>query len=124
MREGGAPKVPPLRSRPRTVLRRGVSPCRPRTTYCGHFSFPVKSRFRLGFDSDQRYHLAMAGEKADTVRKTITLTRISVKYLETLAKKGTHGSDWSGIATNFVEKGLREAIKDGFMEMGEGQKKD
>jgi len=94
------------------------------TTYCGHFLFPVKSRFRLGFDSDQRYHPAMAGEKADTVRKTITLTRISVKYLETLAKKGTHGSDWSGIATNFVENGIREAIKDGFMEMGEGQKKD
>ena len=66
----------------------------------------------------------MADAKAETVRKTITLTRISVRYLEVLAKKGTHGSDWSGIATNFVEKGIRQAIQDGFLEIGEGQKKD
>ena len=65
----------------------------------------------------------MANGKAPTTRKTITLSLITVRYLEALAFKGTHGSDWSGVATNFVEKGIRQAIKDGFLTIGEGQKK-
>lgn len=64
----------------------------------------------------------MGTAKAATVRKTITLSRITVRYLETLARKATHGSDWSRVATNFIEEGVRQAIKDGFLTMDEEQK--
>lgn len=59
----------------------------------------------------------MSKGKAKTVRKTITIAVTTFRYLERLAEKGTHGSDWSGVARGFVEEGVRQAIKDGFINL-------
>lgn len=61
----------------------------------------------------------MANGKTDTVRKTITLSKPTIRYLERLAEYGVHGSKWSGVAQNFVEEGVRRAIKEGFIKQGE-----
>ena len=61
----------------------------------------------------------MAKTKTATVRKTLTLSRQDYRYLEILAERGIHGSEWSGVARNFVEEGIRRAIKDGFVNLDE-----
>ena len=58
----------------------------------------------------------MPDGKPETVRKTITLSKATLRHLEKLAKKGLHGSGWSGVAQGFVEKGVRKAIRQGFIE--------
>ncbi len=63
----------------------------------------------------------MANGKAETKRKTLTLTTITLRYLEKLAEGGIHGSDWSGVARGFVEEGVRRAIKEGFIDNSDGQ---
>jgi len=57
----------------------------------------------------------MADAKTDTTRKTFTISKATLRYLERLAEKGIHGSEWSGVARGFVEEGVRQAIKDGFI---------
>ena len=64
----------------------------------------------------------MTDGKADTVRKTLTLTKITLRYLEKLAEGGVHGSDWAGVARGFVEKGVREAIREGFIDRSDSLK--
>ena len=59
----------------------------------------------------------MAEGKVPTRRKTVTLTETSIRYLETLAAKGTHGSDVVGVARTLIEEGIRQAIKDRFIDM-------
>jgi len=57
----------------------------------------------------------MAETKTPTVRRTLTVSKKSFLYLERLAEHGIHGSEWSGVARNFIEEGIRQAIKEGFI---------
>jgi hypothetical protein len=59
----------------------------------------------------------MAQGKAPTTRKNITFNVATLKYLEALAAKGTHGSDVADVARTLVENGIREAIKEGFLKL-------
>ena len=58
----------------------------------------------------------MADSKTDTIRKTLTISKLTLRYLERLAERGIHGSEWSGVARGFIEEGVRRAIKEGFIE--------
>ena len=57
----------------------------------------------------------MTETKTPTMRKALTLSKKSFAYLERLAERGIHGSEWSGVARNFIEEGIQQAIKDGFI---------
>ena len=59
----------------------------------------------------------MTAAKTDTVRKTITLSKATVRHLERLAIIGIHGSEWSGVARTFVEAGVRQAIQDDYIKL-------
>lgn len=61
----------------------------------------------------------MAQGKAQTVRKNVTLSAVTVDYLEDLASKGTHGSDVPGVLRAMVEEGVRNALRDGFIKLRE-----
>lgn len=49
----------------------------------------------------------------DTERKTVTLGRLTVRYLEALSKKGLFGSDVGGVMTRLIEQGIRDALEKG-----------
>lgn len=49
----------------------------------------------------------------DTERKSVTLLRITVRYLKALSKKGTYGPDVAGVMTRLIEQGIREALEKG-----------
>lgn len=56
-------------------------------------------------------------DKGETVRKACTLALLTLRRLERLAKRKTHGTTAASIMTNFVEAGLREAIKEGYIRL-------
>jgi hypothetical protein len=58
----------------------------------------------------------VAQGKTATVRKNVTLAAATVDYLEQLASAGTHGSDVVSVIRTMVEEGVRDAIKQGFIE--------
>lgn len=64
---------------------------------------------------------AMADESEDkgveTIRKTCTLAVASVRRLERLAKRATHGPNAAAIMANFIEAGLRDAIERGYIKL-------
>ena len=51
----------------------------------------------------------------------VTFSRVTQRRLEALAAKGTHGSGRTDVIRHFVEEGLRQAIKDGFISVEDGQ---
>lgn len=57
----------------------------------------------------------MAQGKTATVRKNVTLSAATVRYLEVLAKEGTHGSDVVAVIRTMVEECVRHAIRDGLI---------
>lgn len=59
----------------------------------------------------------------NTDRKAITLAKVSFRYMERLAEKGTHGSDWVGVARGFIEAGIRDAIERGYLKIEDGDEK-
>jgi len=59
----------------------------------------------------------MSKGKVPTARKTLTLTGATLTYLERIAARGTHGWDVADVARQFVEDGVRQAIKEGFVEL-------
>lgn len=61
----------------------------------------------------------MAQGKTQTVRKNVTFSAATLDYLETLASKGTHGSDAIAVIRTMVEEGVRAAIREGFIERRE-----
>jgi hypothetical protein len=68
------------------------------------------------------YDLRMGDEgKPDpgTDRKACTLAIETIRYLEALAKKGTHGSGVSKVMTTLIEQGVRQAIREGFIKQFE-----
>jgi hypothetical protein len=52
---------------------------------------------------------------ADTDRRPITLAVATWEYLEELSKLGTHGTSVTDVAKTLIEEGIRQAIKDGFL---------
>jgi hypothetical protein len=53
---------------------------------------------------------------SDTERKTVTLPRMTFRYLEALSKKGTHGSNVAGVMATLIAQGIRQAIIEGFIQ--------
>jgi len=53
-------------------------------------------------------------------RKTITLSEETIARLELLAKGGWYGPDASGIASRFVEDGIRQARNEGYLALDSG----
>lgn len=62
----------------------------------------------------------MATEKAPTTRVPVTLANVTVSYLESLVRQGTHGTSVPGVAKTLIEEGIRLAIKDGLLDKAEG----
>ena len=58
----------------------------------------------------------MAQGKAETVRKNVTLSAATIEYLEALATKGTHGSDVPSVMRTMIEEGVRNAIRERFID--------
>jgi hypothetical protein len=54
-------------------------------------------------------------EKAETTKRSCTLAVATIRRLERLARRATHGSTASAIMTNFIEAGVREAIEKGYI---------
>jgi hypothetical protein len=54
-------------------------------------------------------------EKPDTVKKSCTIARLSLRRLERLAKRHIYGTTPSAVMTSFIEAGLRQADKDAYI---------
>jgi hypothetical protein len=52
---------------------------------------------------------------AHTDRRPITLAVATWEYLDQLSKLGTHGTSVPDVAKTLIEDGIRQAIKDGFL---------
>jgi hypothetical protein len=52
---------------------------------------------------------------ADTDRRPLTLAVATWAYLDQLSKLGTHGTSVPDVAKTLIEEGIRQAIKDGFL---------
>jgi hypothetical protein len=52
---------------------------------------------------------------ADTDRRPLTLAVATWTYLDQLSKLGTHGTSVPDVAKTLIEEGIRQAIKDGFL---------
>ncbi|MBV9862841.1 MAG: hypothetical protein JO267_11930 [Alphaproteobacteria bacterium] len=63
----------------------------------------------------------MALGQTPTRRIQITLSVRTHDYLAALARKGTHGSSVVDVARTLVEAGVREAIREQFISIGEGE---
>ncbi len=57
----------------------------------------------------------MPKERAETERFQTMLSAATIKYLEMLALKGTHGSSVPAVGRTLIEEGIRDAIKQGFI---------
>jgi hypothetical protein len=65
----------------------------------------------------------MASELDDderTERKQCTLSLATIRYLELLSRKGTHGRGVSKVMTTLIEQGVRQAIREGFIKHKDG----
>jgi hypothetical protein len=58
----------------------------------------------------------MAASKSPTKRKTITIAEVTLRRLNQLALGGWFGSDAAGIATRFIEDGVRDAREKGYLD--------
>ena len=64
----------------------------------------------------------MANEEPNTDRKSCTLAMVTIRYLEALSKKGTHGTGVSKVMTTLIEQGIRQAIREGFIKQFEDER--
>jgi len=55
-------------------------------------------------------------------RKPCTLSVETIRYLEALAKKGTHGRDVPKVMTTLIEQGIRQAIHEGYIKLFDEEK--
>jgi len=55
------------------------------------------------------------------VRKNCTLAAATVRYLEKLKRRGTHGSSVPKVMTHLIEEGVRQAIRDGFIKQDDDE---
>jgi hypothetical protein len=56
-----------------------------------------------------------------TKRVPCTLSLATIRYLEALSKKGTHGKGVSKVMTTLIEEGVRRAILDRFIQQFEDE---
>jgi len=63
--------------------------------------------------------MSETGEHEDkgNVRKYCTLSPPTIRYLEQLVKRGTHGTSVPRVMSSIIEEGVRKAIKDGFIRL-------
>lgn len=54
--------------------------------------------------------------KPGTERKTCTLSVMTIRYLEALVRKGTHGTSVPGVMTTLIEEGIRQTIRERFIQ--------
>jgi hypothetical protein len=52
-----------------------------------------------------------------TEQRKCTLSTATIRYLELLAARGTHGSRVSGVMTTLIEQGIRNAIEKGYIKL-------
>ena len=55
-------------------------------------------------------------QEPGTDRKSCTLAVETIAYLEQLSGKGTHGKGVSKVMTTLIEQGVRQAIREGFID--------
>lgn len=58
-----------------------------------------------------------------TDRKNCTLAVATIRHLERLSKKGTHGTSVSKVMTMLIEEGVRRAIESGYIKLEEDDEK-
>ncbi len=58
----------------------------------------------------------MPKKNTETIRWNVTFSTAIADYLKDLAAKGTHGSDVVGVIRTMVEQGVRDAIREGFID--------
>jgi hypothetical protein len=57
----------------------------------------------------------MARAKTPTQRLPVTLSLVTLGYLADLAQEGTHGTSATDVAKTLIEEGIRQAIRDRFL---------
>ena len=86
----------------------------------------VSTHFRIDSDAFLRHNgpqneclveYPMPKERSDTQRFQTMLSVETIKYLEMLAVKGTHGSSVPAVGRTLIEEGIRSAIKQGFISL-------
>jgi hypothetical protein len=55
----------------------------------------------------------------ETDRKKCTLLLTTIRYLDALSKRGTHGRGIPGVMTTLIEEGVRQAIEKGYIKLFE-----
>lgn len=65
------------------------------------------------------YLLEMADGQSPTERRNITLSMATIRYLEALARLGTHGASVTDVARTLIEQGVRRAIEGGYLKIAE-----
>jgi hypothetical protein len=58
---------------------------------------------------------------SDTERKQCTLSLVTIRYLEALSKKGTHGTSVPKVMSTLIEQGIRRAILEKFIKQFEDE---
>ncbi len=61
----------------------------------------------------------MAKGQSKTKRQSLTLSIKTLKYLDILATKGTHGDNVPNVAKTLIEQGIRRAIETGYLKLPE-----
>jgi hypothetical protein len=60
-------------------------------------------------------------DEPKTDRKACTLAVATIRYLERLSKKGTHGTSVPKVMTTLIEDGVRRAIESGYIKLEEDE---
>lgn len=63
------------------------------------------------------------GKAATTVQK-VTFSSTTLRFLEALSGRGTHGSSVNDVIRTLVEAGIRQAIADTIIAVSDGQPKE
>jgi hypothetical protein len=57
----------------------------------------------------------MPDEEKNTKRLYVTLAIATIERLDTLARRGTHGTGAPDVAKGLIEEGIRRAVRRGFL---------
>jgi hypothetical protein len=56
-------------------------------------------------------------EGTETERRKCTLSLMTIRYLEALSRRGTHGRGVSKVMTRLIEDGIQQAIEKGYIQL-------
>lgn len=65
--------------------------------------------------------MAVAKGKGDTDRQKVTFALPTLRFIDVLATKGTHGDTVNDVIRSLVEEGIRKAIADHILSPNDGQ---